>query len=320
MTTWDTYYRGDGVIREDVTLPAPPPWRTFPRQTEATVFQPPEGLIDAVNAALCLRRPLMITGAPGSGKSTVIDQVAAELGLGRVLRWHITSRSTLTDALYRYDALGRIHAHRLRQDSHDQSRSTSRAVDDIAPFLQLGQLGTALLPAGRPRALLIDEIDKCDLDLPGDLLDVLERGEFRIAELLREGQAEAEVRMWDSDRKHTIVNGHVQCTEFPFIVMTSNGEQELSPPFLRRCVRYEMPAPTVALLRDVVRAHLQIDTEPSEPLTELLQDFVRRIAAGESVAVDQLLSAIHLLSGERSPQGSQRERLVALLMRDLSHA
>src|SRR6185312_3094666 len=135
------------------------------------MFQPPEGLTEAVNAALCLRRPLLITGAPGSGKSTVIEQVAAEWRRGPVLRWHITSRSALAEALYRYDALGRIYAQRRKSIEIEADMD-----DNIAPFLQLGPLGTALLPSTRPRDMLIDEIDKSDLDLPGDLLDVLERG------------------------------------------------------------------------------------------------------------------------------------------------
>src|SRR5690349_11710372 len=110
--SWESVYRGDGVPRE-VELPDPPPWRTFPRPAQATEFQPPAGLVEAVNAAVAVRRPLLVTGSPGSGKSSLIDSVAAELQLGRVLRWHITSRSTLADALYRYDVLARIHAQQL---------------------------------------------------------------------------------------------------------------------------------------------------------------------------------------------------------------
>jgi MoxR-like ATPase len=100
IMTWRRVYHGGGTP-QDVDIPPPPPWRTFPRRPTAAIFQPPEELIDAVNAAVCLRRPLLITGPPGSGKSTVIESVAAELRLGRILRWHITSRSSLTDALYR---------------------------------------------------------------------------------------------------------------------------------------------------------------------------------------------------------------------------
>jgi hypothetical protein len=113
------------------------------------------------SAAGRLRRPLLVTGDPGSGKSTLIESVARELKLGTVLRWHITSRSTLTDALYRYDVLGRIHAQQF-------AKARGEAVtDDITDYLQLGPLGAALA-SDEPRALLIDELDKSDLDLPSD--------------------------------------------------------------------------------------------------------------------------------------------------------
>lgn len=313
--TWKPCYRGNGFPQQNVVLPAPPPWRTFPRRPDSEMFRPPEGLPDAVNAALCLRRPLLITGAPGSGKSTVIEQVATELQLGPVLRWHITSRSTLTEALYRYDALGRIYAQRRKS-----IESEADIDDDIAPFLQLGPLGTALLPGARPRALLIDEIDKSDLDLPGDLLDVFERGEFEIPELIREDQDDVVLRTWKSYETHRVINGRVQCTEFPFIVMTSNGEQELAAPFLRRCVRYSMPLPTVPMLRDVIRSWLKVEVSDEGQLTELVDDFVRRLRVGETIAIDQLLNTIDLIYGKEAPEGAQRERLVEMLMRDLSRA
>ncbi|WP_329344979.1 AAA family ATPase [Streptomyces sp. NBC_01352] len=316
---WNTYYRGTGTAAGDVRLPPPPPWRTFPRASAAEVFHPPEGLVDAVNAALCLRRPLLITGPPGSGKSTVIEQVAAELGLGQVLRWHITSRSTLADALYRYDALGRIHAQRLQHELARARPEAVQVVDDVAEFLRLGPLGTALLPSSRPRALLIDEIDKADLDLPGDLLDVLERGEYRIAELQREGRDIAEISGWDGEGGYRVEKGRVQCTEFPFIVMTSNEEQELPSPFLRRCVRYEMPPPTVELLGEVVRAHLGMDGE-SEPAKTLIDSFVTRVGAGERVAVDQLLGTLHILRGVPEANVGERKRLEKLLMKALGSA
>lgn len=310
--TWQPFYVGDGTPR-DVDLGEPPPWRSFPRQALHKQFQPPPGLVKAVNAALALRRPLLVTGAAGSGKSTVIEQVAAELKLGDVLRWHITSRSTLTEALYRYDALGRIHAQRL--DGPGGS-------DDIAPFLQMGPLGTALLPAGRPRALLIDEIDKSDLDLPSDLLDVLERGEFEIPELARYKSEIVEVREWDGDARRPVERGLVQCDSFPFIVMTSNGERDFPAAFLRRCIRYTMPQPTVDALRRVVEAHLRIgtDTERSGAVDLLIEAFVGRVAAGESLAIDQLLNAVHLLSGGSAPAGEDKQEVMDLVLRELSRA
>jgi MoxR-like ATPase len=316
--TWDSYYRGDGVPR-DVTLPDPPPWRTFPRRPDspdALIFLPPDGLRDAVNAALCLRRPLLLTGMPGSGKSTLIGQVARELNFGDVLHWHITSRSTLAQALYRYDALGRIYAQRLQME-------TGTGSDDIGLFLELGPLGSALVPSDRPRALLIDELDKSDVDLPGDLLDVLERGEFEIPEIIRERPEDAvSLRLWRSNETYGVSRGRVQCTEFPFIVMTSNAEQEFPPAFLRRCVRFTMPQPTARMLRDIIRGWLSVEVpgEDGDPLTGLVESFVQRVKDGEVIAVDQLLNTVHLLSGAGAVQDGEFERLRALLMGDLAGA
>ncbi|GAA2769707.1 AAA family ATPase [Streptomyces showdoensis] len=313
--TWQPFYVGDGAAPADpdrpVALPKAPPWREFPRRSLHEQFVPPPGLVEAVNAALALRRPLLVTGPAGSGKSTVIEQVAAELALGTVLRWHITSRSGLTEALYRYDALGRIHAQRLKGRGGD---------DDIAPFLRMGPLGTALLPTDRPRALLIDEIDKSDLDLPSDLLDVLERGEFEIPELARYETDVVAVREWQGDAHHDVERGRVQCTEFPFIVMTSNGERDFPAAFLRRCVRFTMPLPTPETLLRIVEAHMGARTARTPEADRLLTVFLERLTAGESLAVDQLLNAVHLLAGDGAPDENRRQAIEDLILRELSHA
>ena len=309
--TWSSYYRGDGRAHADEFAP-PPPWREFPRRPLGVKFQPPKGLTDAVNAALSLRRPLLITGAPGSGKSTVIESVAAELVLGEPLRWHITSRATLIDALYRYDVLGRIHEQELRQGKK------SPPPDDIAQFLRLGPLGTALTPSGRPRALLIDEIDKSDLDLPSDLLDVLERGEYEIPELTRYSADDVAVPLWESDETYTVHRGKVQCTEFPFIVMTSNEERDFPAAFLRRCIRFSMPVPDEDMIRDIVRAHLDMEVSADGPLADLLTGFVANLQAGDNIAIDQLLGAVFVLSGPDAPQGAHREELARMLLRELT--
>jgi MoxR-like ATPase len=288
----------------------------------ASTYRADPELVDAVNAALHLRRPLLLTGPAGSGKSSVIEQIAAELGLGSVLRWHITSRSTLADALYRYDALGRIHAYNLRAIDRPAAakngravRRASRSARDIGDFVQLGPLGTALLPGPLPRALLIDEIDKSDLDLPSDLLDVLERGRFEIPELARHSRRHVTVRTADPGIRHDVKDGLVECEEFPVIVLTSNGERDFPAPFLRRCVRFDMPPLTVPTLTSIVEAHLKNVEE--DTTHTLVTAFVDRLNRSENLAVDQLLSAVHLLRGDRIQDQEQRTRLQELLFQGL---
>jgi MoxR-like ATPase len=312
--TWGTYYYGDGSVHKAQLAP-PPPWRVFPRQPLGRKFKPPTGLTVAVNAALSLRRPLLLTGAPGSGKSTVIESVAEELDLGPVLRWNITSRSTLSDALYTYDVLGRIHEQQLKT-----AAGKVESVSDIAPFLRLGPLGTALLPSGRPRALLIDEIDKSDLDLPSDLLNVLERGEYEILELVRSDSEKVPVRLWNSTDTHPVVRGKVACSEFPFIVMTSNEERDFPPAFLRRCIRFTMPPASEQQLRDIVAALLEMNVPETGHVTDLVKSFAARLAAGDNLAIDQLLNAVFVLSGTDTPKEPQRADLMNILLRKLSGA
>jgi MoxR-like ATPase len=280
-------------------------------------------MVDAVNAALVLRRPLLLTGRPGSGKSSLIESVARELRLGRVLRWHITSSSTLTDALYRYDAIGRLHMHGLR--SAPVRAAAAGAAADVSPpaaappiedYLRLGPLGTALLPGPRPRALLIDEIDKSDIDLPNDLLNAFERGEFTIPELARLNEDTVRIRVDGDDRVYPITRGRVQCTEFPFVVVTSNGERDFSAAFLRRCIRLRMPDPTVELLTEIVKAHL--GPEAAEASSQLITTFASRSEASRAYATDQLMNAIFLVTSAVPPEGESRDRVVDLLLKQLT--
>jgi MoxR-like ATPase len=294
-----------------VRLPAPPPWRVFgverSQPAAHVVYRGYPRLINAVNASIALRRPLLLTGPAGMGKSSVADAIAYELGLGEPLRWNVTSRSTAEDALYRYDALGRLR--------HQQLKNTEDALEK---FLRLGPVGTALASA-RQRVLLIDELDKGDIDLPGDLLNVLERGEFEIPELARHEVPEMAIRESDSEVVVPIIQGQVSSRNFPIVVITSNGEREFPPAFLRRCVRERIEIPRADRLAEIVEAHL--GSELTKRAHLLIEDFAHRISAPErpaALAIDQLLNTVLLMTRDDAPADeAARQELVELLQREL---
>jgi MoxR-like ATPase len=297
MTDW-TIYTGRNETSSARRLelrPAPPPWRDYRsrREQRATdTFQASPADVEMVNAALHLRRPLLISGKPGCGKSSLARSVAAELGLGEIITWPINTRSTLQEGLYRYDAVGRLQAAALtaRTDGHG-------APPEIGQFLRLGPLGTALLPASRPRVLLIDEIDKSDIDLPNDLLHVFEQGEFEIPELVRlaHDRTRTSIRLYDTEEWVEIADGWVRAESFPIVFMTSNGERDFPPAFMRRCLHLAMKQPDRERLAKIVGAHL--GPEVLETAMPMIDRFLElRDQGHKDLATDQLLNAVYLVA------------------------
>ena len=322
-------YRGTGAENNLIdNLPAPPPWRGFDpdpapeneppfvpedrdKERRAGIrYRPAPETVRLVNAALFLRRPLLVTGRPGTGKSTLATAIAHELGLGRVLRWNITSRVSLRDGLYEYDPLARLYAASRRDDE-----AITEPDEELGQYIRLGPLGTALLPRSRPRVLLVDEVDKADLDLPNDLLTIFEDGEFEIPELHRQPDrySDAQVRTFDSPEQVTLRRGRVRCSRFPIVVMTSNGEREFPPAFLRRCVQIEITVPDRAKLEEIVAAHLP---EMAPNSADLIRDFLAE-RDESSLATDQLLNAIYLVHAARLDGQAAREAVARAVMSPL---
>ncbi|HEU5470526.1 MAG TPA: MoxR family ATPase [Actinophytocola sp.] len=340
-------YRGtsrpqDGV-RLDVDLPPPPPWRDFNGGPLPEPDEPPEDdgqaarrlgseyhlteqdvnphEVDMVNTALYLRRPLLVTGQPGTGKSGLAFQIARELNLGRVLRWPITSHTTLRSGQYEYDAIARaqaagaLHAAARYGPAGD---APVRWEPPLGEFLRLGPLGTAFLPRRRPRVLLIDELDKSEADLPNDLLIIFEDGEFTIPELHRVRERTPEITVFTDDpgASATIVGGRVLCNAFPIIVITSNGERDFPPAFLRRCVRLDIKPPTESQLVKMAANHL-LDRDGQ--LRPLVREFVERGKASGGLPADKLLDTMFLAtSGAYRQNDASWRRLIDALWRPLS--
>lgn len=322
---WHVYH-GTGLPGSVDKLPDPPPWRRFAGEPVCEVpaddsgeadrriggvrgagWVPSQHEVSMVNAALYLRRPLLVTGRPGTGKSSLAYLVARELGLGPVLRWPVTSRTALKDGLYLYDAIGRVQEINARQGEEP----------DIGEFVHLGPLGTALLPYERPRVLLIDELDKSDIDLPNDLLNVFEEGEYEIPELARLAGRHPEVTVLTEDREGAAVvrRGRVRCRSFPLVIITSNGEREFPAPFLRRCLKLRVDPPTFAQLGAMVAA--QFGETDGVDINRLITEFMERSEANGGLASDQLLNAVHMAlqlstSGAYQPDDDWQELLTAI--------
>ncbi|WP_261845280.1 AAA family ATPase [Aliamphritea ceti] len=175
----------------------------------------------AVNAAITLQRPLLVKGEPGTGKTMLAEEVAAALGK-RLLRWHIKSTTKAQQGLYEYDAVSRLRDSQLGDER----------VHDISNYIRKGILWQAF-EADEQVVLLIDEIDKADIEFPNDLLVELDKMEFSVYET---GEA--------------IVARHR-----PIIIITSNNEKELPDAFLRRCFFHYIQFPDVQTMKQIVQVH-----------------------------------------------------------------
>jgi len=180
-----------------------------------------EELMASVNIAIALQKPLLIKGEPGTGKTMLAEAVAKALDK-KLIIWNIKSTTKAQEGLYVYDTIQRLYDGQFGEEG----------VDDISRYIKLGKLGEAF-DSDEQVVLLIDEIDKADLEFPNDLLWELDQMEFYINETKRTVKA-----------KHR-----------PIVIITSNAEKELPDAFLRRCIFHYIDFPTPELMEEIVRVH-----------------------------------------------------------------
>src|SRR5216117_108143 len=223
-----------------------------------------DALREIVNAAIILQRPLLLKGEPGTGKTELARVIAEDLGL-RLITWNIKSTSKASEGLYVYDTVQRLN----------DSRFHDRDVSNIKQYIRLGKLGDALTSEEQV-VLLIDEVDKADLEFPNDLLYELDQMSFDIVE----------------------TGEHFQARHRPIVIITSNSEKELPDAFLRRCLFHYIEFPDPPMMQRIAEVHFpdlrhdlisqiiakfyfirQKDELKKRPSTSELLDWIQAIAA-----------------------------------------
>lgn len=288
------------------------PWRRNETEPEITDINAPghparyiadDGLIAAVNTAMLLNKPLLVTGNPGTGKSDLAERIAWELQIGPVLRFEAQSLSEASDLFYRFDLVRQMAESRLLADKFTMERYSVSEIDQTVPtpspvhysdpcdYIEIGPLGKAIIkaktsiatpieldnehfrhlklkcgPTGiqhSPKSVvLIDEIDKASRDFPNDLLNGIDRMEFRIREL-----------------NNLLINLPDKTGGlYTIVIITSNLERDLPAPFLRRCAFYHIPDPDKQRMAEIVKARVfpernDLNGQSLPPFYQQLLDF-----------------------------------------------
>lgn len=273
--------------KEPLTLP---PLQLNAKERDPSLYIPSAGLQAAVNVALTLGQPLLLTGEPGTGKTELAAHVASVFGLGEPLRFNAQTTSTAKDLFYRYDALGHFQA------SQTQKQDLSKAEVEKR-FIEYQGLGKAI-KSNQRSVVLLDEIDKAPRDLPNDVLAALENLTFSVPEIGKTYRADTANR--------------------PIIILTSNSEKNLPDAFLRRVTYYHIPFPDAATLLEILAA--KTDGFTSTDLQAIVDHFEylrngRKVKLKKNPATAELIYWTKLLQ-KLDLAGSKLENIKSLNAED----
>ena len=286
MSVFDLY-QGNGSTLSERSLELPP-YASPSAGNAPQHYVASPALRDAVNVAIALGQPLLLTGEPGTGKTQLAYSIAHELGLGAPLVFHTKTTATARDLFYRYDSLAHFHDAQLKEKG-------SLAVEDYITYEALGQ---AIRESDQRRAIvLVDEIDKAPRDLPNDVLDELENMTFTVRETGETFSSNLANR--------------------PILVLTSNSEKNLPDAFLRRVVYYHIPFPDKSTLTRIVKRRLLLSEHFTEQLLSDTIDHFLELRASKGMrkppATAELLAWIHILDTHKIDLGGDLSTQVEAL-------
>ncbi len=241
-------------------------------------------LMDAVNVSIALKKPLLIKGEPGTGKTMLAEAIAESMDMPLIV-WSIKSTTKAQDGLYMYDTVQRLY----------DSQFGEGDVSDIGQYIRLGKLGEAFT-SEKQAVLLIDEIDKADLEFPNDLLWELDKMEFYI-----------------NETKETITTKHR-----PIVIITSNAEKELPDAFLRRCIFHYIAFPDEEKMREIIRVHYgDIDGKLVDNAIEAFYEIRKMNDLQKKPSTSELLDWIQalMISGVSVEDLSSRMPYVGVLLK-----
>lgn len=234
-----------------------------------------EDLTMAVNAAIALERPLLIKGEPGTGKTLLAEQVAESLGL-ELISWNIKSTTKAHQGLYEYDAVSRLR----------DSQLGAEGVEDVANYLKKGKLWEAF-ESDKQVVLLIDEIDKADIEFPNDLLQELDRMEFYVYETQQ----------------------LIKAKRRPIIIITSNNEKELPDAFLRRCFFHYINFPNAETMMRIIDVHYpEVKKQLVQEAMEIFFDLRKVPGLKKKPSTSELIDWLKLLLSDDIPEDVLRSR------------